>query len=142
MRYWSIKVTKGGGTLALELGEMYLGTLLTLTANPEPPFDDGVRNNVHLSRSASGLVATKKIGRQTGVFNLAWRQMPLADKQQLDTLNVAQDGPHKQLFYIPRVDGSSPTEGDAYMVRIISYPPPTETFTDIWTARFFIEEEQ
>ena len=145
-RYWRIKAAKGGGTLAGEVGEFYLGTATELANNPDTGggFTDQPVAQTVTSRSMSGLAVVKKLGRITRSISMPFTKRVTAEWTVVEALHASQDGPFKPLFYVPRNDSAATTEGDAYMVR---FADPVLPHSEAWAAndhRFTVnlKEEQ
>jgi hypothetical protein len=117
-RYWRLQADTGSGT-AMEVGVFYLGTAITLDNNPDTGtgFADVPTAQVLQSQSISGLAVVKKVGRITRQFSMTFSNRLTAEWTDMETIFDTQDGPYKALFYVPRDDSASPTEGNAFYCR-------------------------
>jgi hypothetical protein len=142
-RYWRLQATSGAGTLAMQVGEFYLGTALTLDANADT--DGGFRDELQsvdlMSRALSGLAVVKQMGRSVYETRMAFTNRPVAEHTDAVTLYDSQTR-LKPLVYVPRADSGTPTEGSARFVRFTDAKlPSSEVWADIWNFELNVREE-
>jgi hypothetical protein len=141
-RYFRIKATAGSG-LSMKVGVFYLGTTLTLDANPDT--DGGFRDELQsvdlVSRSLAGVSVVKQMGRSVYETRMAFTNRPVAEHDDAVTLYNSQTR-LKPLMYIPRADAGTPAEGNARFVRFTDPKlPSSEVWADIWNFELNVREE-
>lgn len=116
-QYWKLLCTSS--TAAMQVGVFYLGTATTLTYNPDlnPTGEDVYQ--IERAKSQSGVVIAEQWGRRICRFDMDWSIHETAAFTETRDFLRTEGGPLRPFFYVPRADSSSPTSGQAFLVRLL-----------------------
>lgn len=140
-QYWRLRTTSA--TSAMQVGIFYLGLSTILTENPDIGMVTEDVYNVERATSQSGAIVAEQWGRRVLRTNLDFASgVTTAAKDELRDFLRTEGGSLRPFWYVPYEASSTPTEGRAYLVRLVPNSFRTvEIFTGLWGMAAELLEE-